>query len=86
MSRAYSLRKKEVINVSDAKRLGYVHDVEIDFESGKIEAVIVPKGPAAAAWIIPGREYVIPWSCIVSTGKDVLLVDMESNGNGTKKY
>ena len=35
-------KHKEVINITNAKRLGYVQDVCADFESGKITSIIVP--------------------------------------------
>ena len=36
------LRDKEVINICDGKRLGYVIDVEIDLCDGKIISIVVP--------------------------------------------
>ena len=42
MSRYAELRNKEIINVVDGKRLGYVCDVEFDMEKGIISALIVP--------------------------------------------
>ena len=38
-------RRKEVINITDATRLGYVQDVCADLETGKITSIIVPGGP-----------------------------------------
>ena len=38
-------RKKEVINITNATRLGYVQDVCADLETGKITSIIVPGGP-----------------------------------------
>jgi len=35
-------RHKEVINITNGKRLGYVQDVNADLESGKITSIIVP--------------------------------------------
>ena len=37
-------RKKEVINITDATRLGYVQDVCADLETGRITSIIVPGG------------------------------------------
>ena len=36
-------KKKEVINIKDGKRLGFVQDVEADLESGVIKSIIVPR-------------------------------------------
>ena len=35
-------KHKEVINITDAKRLGYVQDVTADLETGRITSIIVP--------------------------------------------
>ena len=36
-------RHKEVINITDGKRLGYVQDVCADLQSGSITSIIVPR-------------------------------------------
>lgn len=71
------LRQKEVINVCDGSRLGFVTDLIFDLESGCIEALIVP-GPCKL-WGILGRdqEYVIPFCCICNVGPDVILVEIK---------
>ena len=35
-------KHKEVINISDGRRLGYVQDVCADLETGNITLIIVP--------------------------------------------
>ncbi len=76
VERFSQLRCKEVINVADGKRIGYVSDLEIDTECGRILALIVP-GPGKFFGLFPSSEvYVIPWSCISRMGCDILLVDV----------
>ena len=36
-------KHKEVVNVNNGKRLGYVQDVCADLETGKITHIIVPR-------------------------------------------
>lgn len=36
-------KHKEVINITDGKRLGYVQDVCADLNSGVITSIIVPR-------------------------------------------
>ncbi len=71
------LHCKEVICVSDGRRLGYISDARIDLPQGQIVAITVP---------CPGRffglfgcrdEYVIPWHCICKMGPDIVLVDIK---------
>lgn len=75
MYRAGELRQKEVINLTDASRLGFVSDVEVSLEAGAIEAVIVP-GKAKILNFGNGKDLVIPWEKIKRIGKDVILVDL----------
>ena len=71
------LHCKEVICISDGKRLGFVCDVRVEVPEGKISAIIVP-GPGKLMGLLGGRDdYVIPWSCIRRIGPDILLVDVQ---------
>jgi len=74
MMRMYDLRQKEVINLSDGARYGFVSDLEIN-KDGKILAMIVP-GPGRVLGVF-GREqeYRIPWAMINKIGDDIILVD-----------
>lgn len=70
-----ALRCKEVINVSDGSRLGYVSDLELELETGRVLALVVPC-PGRFFGLFGGKEeYVIPWSCIRRMGEDIILVD-----------
>ncbi|MBE7048358.1 MAG: YlmC/YmxH family sporulation protein [Ruminococcaceae bacterium] len=75
MYRAGELRQKEVINITDASRLGYISDVEVSLEAGAIEAVIVP-GKARLFNFGNSGDLVIPWDKIKQIGKDVVLVEL----------
>ena len=76
--RICDLREKEVINICDGKRLGFVEDVEFDLCTGKITAVIVP-GPCRLFGIL-GREeeYVICLHDICKVGSDLILAEVDS--------
>lgn len=73
--RTSELRAREVINISDGRKLGNVIDVDIDLESGKLRAIVVP-GPRGMLSIF-GRyeDVVIPWDKIKRIGQDVILVE-----------
>lgn len=74
--RICELKQKEVINVRDCRRLGFVGDVDFDICTGRLLAVIVP-GPGCI-WGFLGREkeYVIPFCDIRQIGDDIILVDL----------
>ena len=73
--KAGELRQKEVINIFDAKRLGFVSDVEVSIERGAIEAIVVP-GRAKLFNIGTNSDIVIPWNKIKKIGDDVILVEL----------
>lgn len=77
MNRSSDFRQKEVINISDGKRLGFVSDVEIDLESGKIDAVILPGVGKLFGLLGKENEFVIPWDSIRKIGEDIILVDLD---------
>ena len=60
--RLTELRYREVINISDGTRLGFVSDAILDLTSGRVLALIVP-GPARFFGLF-GREsdYILPWA------------------------
>ena len=73
--RITDLNCKEVICVSDGRRLGFVSDVEIEIPSGKVLAIIVP-GPCRILGVVGRKDdFVIPWHCIRRMGPDIVLVD-----------
>ena len=84
MSRTNDLRQKEVINISDGKRIGFVSDVEIDLDSGKIDAIIIPGSGRLFGLIGKDNEFVIPWEKIRKIGEDIILVDLDERF--IKKY
>lgn len=71
------LRNKEVINVKDGGRIGFVSDVEIDTRTAALTAVVV-YGRLRLFGLL-GREpdAVIPWKEIVLIGGDTVLVNYE---------
>ncbi|MDF2686337.1 MAG: YlmC/YmxH family sporulation protein [Clostridia bacterium] len=74
MARFSDLRCKEVINIKDGARLGYVDDVEFECDSGKITAITVP-GPARFLGMFSREaDYIIPWQGIQKIGEDIILV------------
>ncbi|MDE6589531.1 MAG: YlmC/YmxH family sporulation protein [Oscillospiraceae bacterium] len=73
--RIAELQYKEVIDISDGTRYGFVEDVELDPERGAIESIVVGGRPR---WFgLLGREpdQVFPWPSIKRFGEDIILVE-----------
>jgi YlmC/YmxH family sporulation protein len=77
MNRTGDLKQKEVINMSDGRRLGFVYDLEINMEDGRIEALILPGGGRLFGIIGKDNEIVIPWDRVRIVGEDTILVDID---------
>lgn len=69
------LQCKEVICISDGRRLGFVTDILVEVPEGNVCAIVVP-GPCRILGVA-GRhdDYVIPWNSIRRIGPDIILVD-----------
>lgn len=77
MNRTSDFRQKEVININDGKRLGFVCDVEIDLDSGRLRSIIIPGGNRLFGILGKESEYVIPWERIKKIGEDIILVEID---------
>jgi YlmC/YmxH family sporulation protein len=77
VNRTADLKQKEVINMSDGKRLGFVSDVEIDLDTGRIDSIIVPSGGRFLGLLGKDNEFIIPWERIKKIGEDIILVDLD---------
>ena len=68
------LREKEVVNLCDGKRLGYVTDVEAEFPSGRITALILPRGSKYLPVFSSKNCIRIPWQNVEKIGDDFILI------------
>lgn len=70
-------KRKEVINITNATRLGYVQDVCADLETGKITSIIVPGGANKLLnFFSASNDIVIEWEKITCIGEDLILVEL----------
>ena len=75
MMKTSDLRAKEVVNIIDGKRLGNIIDIEINLETGKLTAIVVPGTGRFFGFFGRNEEIVIPWEKINKIGLDVILVE-----------
>ena len=69
-------KHKEVINITDGKRLGFVQDVCADLESGVITSIIVPGNNKLIKIFAGNNDIEIPWEKIKCIGDDIILVEI----------
>ena len=62
-------KHKEVIDINNGKRLGYVQDVCADFQTGRITSIIVPGGNNKFLSLFSNNnDIIIPWEHIHCIG------------------
>ena len=69
-------KHKEVINITNGKRLGYVQDVCADLETGTITHIIVPGSNKIINFFTQSNNIVIPWQKVKCIGEDIILVEI----------
>ena len=75
--RVCDLRCREVINLADGLRLGYIGDVEIDSGAGRVTALVIEGRLRFFGLLGREEDYIIPWESIERVGEDIILVRVE---------
>ncbi|WML49335.1 YlmC/YmxH family sporulation protein [Neobacillus sp. PS3-34] len=65
---------KDVVNVADGKKLGNIGDIEINLDTGTVEAVVISGNGKVLGFFGREEDIVIPWKNIIKIGEDVILV------------
>ena len=82
------LCRKEVIDVMDGSRYGYVGDAEIDLETGQVRALVVPGRLRLLGLLGREEDHIFPWAAIKRWGEDIILVEGMQTGrrSGRKNH
>ena len=73
--RIAQLQYKEVIDIADGARYGFVGDVELDPDRGSVEGIVVRGRPRLLGLLGREEDVVFPWSAVKRFGEDIILVD-----------
>ncbi|MCY0881893.1 MAG: YlmC/YmxH family sporulation protein [Firmicutes bacterium] len=76
MVKTSELRMKDVINVADGRRLGYIGDLELDLEQGRVKAAVILGSSRFMGFFGREQDVVIGWGQIRKIGLDVILVEL----------
>ncbi|MFZ5944126.1 MAG: YlmC/YmxH family sporulation protein [Bacillota bacterium] len=75
LAKVSDLQEREIINVIDGRRLGPIKDIDIDVETGRITALILPGASRFLNIFNKKEDYIVPWEKIIRIGIDVILVE-----------
>lgn len=76
--RISELRYKEIVNIENGIRFGFAGDVELDLESGRACALIVPGKPRFFGLFGHEEDRIFPWECVKRFGEDIILVEQDA--------
>ena len=83
--RIADLQYKEVIDIADGARYGFVGDVELNPERGTIESIVVRGQPKFFGLLGREPDAVFPWSAVKRFGEDVILVDGKAKNSRLRR-
>lgn len=70
------LRRKEVIDITNGERLGYIDDAEMNLETSEVKALMIYGRQRLFGLLGREADVVIPCSDIRVVGSDVILVKL----------
>jgi len=76
MRKSFDLRQKKVIDVDTAERIGYIRDIDIDFETGRINSVTIPRASVLGLFS-KSKNQIVPWDKVVAIGSEYVIVKQE---------
>ena len=68
------LKGKEVINITDGKKLGRIIDIVFDTSCGRVLGIVVPAYNKSWNIFKASDDIFIPFACICKFGEDAILV------------
>lgn len=81
MIRVSDIMDKEVINVKNGKRLGFVTDIDMDLLEGKVISFTISGGDGKNLFSRGYDGQVVQWNDILKIGYDTIIVNLGSEIN-----
>ena len=78
MQKSLDLRQKKVIDVDTAEQIGYIRDMDIDLQSGKIISVTVPRNTFLPIFH-DFKSVTVSWDEVLAIGSEYVLVKFKKN-------
>lgn len=69
------LQYKELVDISDGTRYGFIGDLEIDTQRGSVERIIVNGRSRVFGLLGQEADVSFPWSAVKRIGADLILVE-----------
>lgn len=69
------LRRKDVIGITDGRRIGRAVDIELDEMTGQVKSLIIGVRKPWIGWLETEERKVVPYHLVQTMGKDVILLE-----------
>lgn len=76
MFRVSQMTSRDIINVVDGRRLGPLRDLEIDPETGEVQALVLQSAEKYLRVFRRGKDVIVPWNRIRKIGVHAILVEV----------
>lgn len=80
------LKCKDVINVTDGKKLGRISDIVFDLPSGRVNGFVVPMISGGFSLFKSSQNIFVPYNQICKIGTDTILVEVFSDDQSVTTY
>lgn len=79
------LRKMEIIDIHEGKRLGFISDIIFDDDITKADSLVIPPEGRLFSLFKKKEEIQIKWHQIKVIGVDIILVDLSAKEAGQEE-
>ncbi|KXZ39560.1 sporulation protein, YlmC/YmxH family [Alkalithermobacter thermoalcaliphilus JW-YL-7 = DSM 7308] len=79
MFKISDIMEKEIVNINNGRKLGFIGDIEIDTNDGTIKSLVVYNDNSKLYLLGRSEMYSISWKNIVKIGCDTILVDYKDS-------
>ncbi|MEJ8554974.1 YlmC/YmxH family sporulation protein [Tepidibacter sp. Z1-5] len=77
MFKISDMMEKEVVNINNGKKLGFISDIEFDMGEGRIKSLIIVNEGSKNYLLSRGEACAVSWNNIIKIGHDMILVKID---------
>lgn len=79
------LCEKDIISISTGQNIGRADDIEFSEKTAKVENLVVFGRPKLFGLLGRGKDIRIPWTDVITVGKDVILINSQQISTSEKQ-
>ena len=84
--RISELQYKEVVDITDGTRYGFIGDLDLDTNTGTVLNIVISGKARCLGLFGHEADAVLPWSSVKRIGADIILVDGSEFSSRSKRF